>query len=458
MKKKLTICFPIEIKKREFLPKLYLAYQLLKTKKVNIVIGDKKFFFIDYEKSKNLIFFFKGGGEHLSNLFKHVSKNNFIFNLDEEGPIFLLRKYDIDLKVNKKVNQYMSKIILWGTEDRKIYKLRDCDSSKVKVLGHPKLDLLKKPFIGIFKKEYNLIRNKFRNFVFIPSHYSVDNIIKDSNYFLYIKKTRKIKSDSKQKATKELKRYTQFINLVKFLAEKNPDKLFIFRPHPGQSLSKVKLRFGKIPGNLKIIFNYTVTPWILACEHYIHSGCTTVFEAAVLNKKITYISNFDKFDYLWSKIGNKFKVHDTKKILRSLINDNNILKTNKFFKAENFVHNITKKNNFTKKFIEMLKAENYLDKISSLHIRKYNLNRQRFYKIIFSQIKDVFLKIDLIAKIFSYFNPSSVFTKEMKNSKFDKIGKKEINKNLKLLSTLDKVNIKFKVSDLNGHMFQINLM
>lgn len=456
MEKKLIICFPIEINSRELLPKLCLAYQLLKTKKINIVIGDKKNFFIDYEKSKNLIFFFKGGGAHLSNLFKHVSKNNFIFNLDEEGPVCLLRNHDLDLKVNQKVNQYMSKIILWGKKDRKIYQLRNCNSSKVEVLGHPKLDLLKKPFIGIFKKEYNLIKNKFKNFVFIPSHYAVDNIIKDSHYFLYIKKTRKIKWDTKKKTSKELKKYAQFVNLVKLLAEKNPDKLFIFRPHPGQSLSKVKLRFGKIPSNLKIIFNYTVTPWILACEHYIHSGCTTVFEAALLNKKITYISNFDKFDYLWSKIGNKFHVHDTKKILSFFKNINNIVKKNKFYNLENLIQNITQKNNFAKKFIEILKKENYLDKISSLQIRKYNLNRQKFYKIIFSKIKDFALKIDIIAQIFSYFDPSSIFTKKMKNLKFDKISKREIHKNLKLLSSLDKVKIKFKITDLNGYMFQIN--
>ena len=54
---------------------------------------------------------------------------------------------------------------------------------------------------------------------------------------------------------------------------------------------------------IKIIFKYTVTPWIIACKSYIHSGCTTVFEAITLNKKIFYLSNNNKFDELWCKIG-----------------------------------------------------------------------------------------------------------------------------------------------------------
>ena len=55
MNNKLIVCFPLEIKQRELFSKLYLSYLLLKTKKIDIVIGDKKFFLIDYEKSKNLI-------------------------------------------------------------------------------------------------------------------------------------------------------------------------------------------------------------------------------------------------------------------------------------------------------------------------------------------------------------------------------------------------------------------
>ena len=46
----------------------------------------------------------------------------------------------------------------------------------------------------------------------------------------------------------------------------------------------------------------------MACSQYVHAGCTTVFEAAKLKKNIIYISNFDKFDCYWSKIGKVFNI------------------------------------------------------------------------------------------------------------------------------------------------------
>ena len=131
MNKKIIICFPLEIKDRELYPKLLLSYYLLKTKKIEIIIGDKKNFFIDAEKSKNLIIFWKGGGKHILNLYHHLKKNNYIFNLDEEGPICLMNKHDIALKINTLVHKYMDKIFLWGNNDLKIYEKRDTKKKRI---------------------------------------------------------------------------------------------------------------------------------------------------------------------------------------------------------------------------------------------------------------------------------------------------------------------------------------
>ena len=89
----------------------------MKTKKIDVIFGDKKKFFIDFKNSKNLIFFYKGGGKHLTYLFKSVNKNNYLFNLDEEGPIALMNNTDIDLKLSGNLDKYISKTILWGKKD-----------------------------------------------------------------------------------------------------------------------------------------------------------------------------------------------------------------------------------------------------------------------------------------------------------------------------------------------------
>jgi surface carbohydrate biosynthesis protein len=454
MNKKLIICFPIEIKDRELYPKLLVAYYLLKTKKIDVIIGDKKNFFIDTEKSKNLIVFWKGGGKHIFNLYHHLKKNNFIFNLDEEGPISLMNKHDLALKVNIFVHKYMDKIFLWGNDDFKIYSKKDKNKKKdIKIFGHPKLDLLKKPFIKIFEKQLVKIKKKYKSFIFIPSHYTVDNIINDENYFLYVKKLYNLNNNTIEKIIKNEKQ--NFNNLVKVLIElanNNPEKLFIFRPHPGQSIIKVKKRFGKIPKNLKIIFKYTVTPWIIACEKYIHSGCTTVFEAATLNKKILYFSNKDKFDKVWSKIGLKVNISNNSNIKN--IFKERIKKLN-YHLLEKIIKNINKENSFCKSFSNFLITKNFRNFKSEFHIRKYDTKKNN-YNIFLSYIKSQLLKNRILSKILAYYDVSLVFNKEMKNSKLSKLSKNEILNPLNSFKNFDKFKINFGIKKISKNIFKIS--
>jgi hypothetical protein len=285
----------------------------------------------------------------------------------------------------------------------------------------------------------------------------VDNVIQDENYYLYIQnlylqkkdKIKKIISDEKNK-------YSKFVQLIKKIAEKNPNKQFIFRPHPGQDLNKVIKSFGNLPKNLKIILKYSVTPWIIACDQYIHAGCTTVFEAEKLKKKITYISNFDKFDSIWSNIGYKFFIRDEDKILSFFKKDIKLPKINNPKKINAVVKNINKEYEFGKNFINMLKKENFFQKKSSLYMRNYDLKKS-YIKNFLSNSKTNVLKIKLIARLAAHYIPDFVLTKKLKDSKFYKFNRNELIKTLLLFTKLDDSNIKFKVSKLNEHVFKISI-
>ena len=192
----------------------------------------------------------------------------------------------------------------------------------------------------------------------------------------------------------------------------------------------------------------------MACSQYVHSGCTTVFEAAKLKKNIIYISNFDPHDYCWSKIGKKFKINKK-------INFSNYLKKNTqkynardFRFIEDLVENIAQKKSFGQKFIKMLKQEKFINLNSKVFVRNYNL-KNSFIKNIFLYQEDIF-KNKFIAKILAYFYPDIVMTKEMKDSKFDRISKVEIQKNLKIFSKIDRSKNTFKITKLNNHMFRIS--
>ena len=106
------------------------------------------------------------------------------------------------------------------------------------------------------------------------------------------KKNKKIVSDER---LIEKKNYFSAIELIKKIALQNTKLNFVFRPHPRQDLKKVKERF-KGYKNIFVEYKYSITPWIYQCDLFIHSGCTTVFEALAMEKKvISYIKYKNKF-------------------------------------------------------------------------------------------------------------------------------------------------------------------
>ena len=164
--------------------------------------------------------------------------------------------------------------------------------SNIKVVGHPKYDLLNYPYYNFYKNEVEMIKNKYKKFIFIPSSFTHD--LKGSNdYSKYLFKNfaknkilKKKLKDSINTWDIDIKNYNSFLDLVKKLANDNRSFNFIFRPHPTQDINKIKNRIQNRPENLHIIYEYSITPWLLSCDYYLHSHCTSVYDAAKLKKKI----------------------------------------------------------------------------------------------------------------------------------------------------------------------------
>ena len=48
------------------------------------------------------------------------------------------------------------------------------------------------------------------------------------------------------------------------------------------------------PKNLKLIYKYSVTPWIMSCDVHIHSGCLTAIESNFKKEMTPLMPNYDK--------------------------------------------------------------------------------------------------------------------------------------------------------------------
>ena len=455
-KNKIIICLPIEAKNRELLSKTFLAYKLLKKINCEILIGDRKTMFIDFDKSKNLIYFYKGGGKHLTkNFFNHVKKNNFLFTLDEEGPIFEMFDWDIENKISKKYCRNFNGIFVWGKKDLFIYKNKVGNLDNISVTGHPKYDLLKNPYKKIFSKDVLEIKKKYKDFVFFPSHYGSDYKMDINKYKAYLRKIypKQINKVSNWYAQEKIF-YLEIVVLLKTMAKKNPDKYFIFRPHPGQDIKLVKKTFGEIPKNLKIIYKYTVTPWIIACDLFVHSGCTTSYEAKVLNKKIIHIQDINDSSQS-AIIGHVFKknygnINYNK--LQDLINNKIILKSPNI---RDKIKNSIEFNYFYKNFLNYLKEKNFLTKEASLFMRHYNLENN-FFKKTLSYLKQKFINFGLLRLFNNRLPDYFLISKKIKDSKIKNLSRFELLNILNSFENLDNSKkMKLNIKKINKNSFKI---
>ena len=147
----MIIVLPIEIKIREFLPKLLLSYSILKKskKKFKIILGSQR----DILTKLNLfncIYLDKGSATMVTWLLDRLKKNgNIIFQLDEEGPISEMDKIQKVYRYPDKVFKNVDKFFSWGKEIKKFLKKKQ--KKKIILSGHPKFDLLEKNNIKFLK-------------------------------------------------------------------------------------------------------------------------------------------------------------------------------------------------------------------------------------------------------------------------------------------------------------------
>ena len=289
----MIFAIPIELKIREFTSKIFLTYQILQQTNYDVVIGKKNLIYNFFKNNKNVFLLLKGGAKNNFPFKKKHIKNNKIALLDEEGPLFNVGEYDKKTRYSKFMLNNSNYIFLWGSKDLNVSRaFKKTLGKKTIITGHPKYDLLKKPFLNFFKQDVKKIKKKFKNYVLISSNFNGGDSETGKevlNKYYQNTLSRSIREKNNKFLSRvevaDRKNYQQLIDIIIKVAKKNKNINFIFRPHPRQNIDKVKRRFPRDIKNIKVIFENSITPWIVGAKVMIHSGCTTAFEASILKKK-----------------------------------------------------------------------------------------------------------------------------------------------------------------------------
>ena len=431
------LVLPIEVKVREFLPKLFLAYQVVTKSNFDAYIGGQRFLTKRYIPKKCLWLDKFTYAEVRKKVPFHL--NNKVIMQDEEGPISYHNNANIQSRYTLNQKKFVDHFIFSGKND--LSKINYMKLKKKKIFGLLKLDLLKKNFF-FFTSEVNEIKKKYKNFLFIPGHSSEYRSLAQADY---ICKNRN-KNNKFLENIKNVKlNYSKLIDLTKKIAEQNPNLLIIFRKHPNETKENLKKIFKNKPKNIKLIYKYSVTPWIFACKYYLHSGCQTSLEAIACKKKIITYMPFQTYPDVNFKLTKPF-FRCEKKCLYFF---KKLKKNQNFFfissQVKLIADNLKKNIYYVKNFVNFLKKEYSYQMKSELQKREHvsqNFLIKIFMKVC-SKIKSFLVKKDIYLK----FIPQNYYiSREAKERKFKSISLYEIKKYLDYMIKIfsNKSNIRLK--------------
>jgi surface carbohydrate biosynthesis protein len=295
----IPILFPIEVTSRELDARLLLA---------GYCAGENRSIFVGQDRSiYRLARRWRGGvyvGKQLlvggmkPNLTKYrvLKDRGFrVLFLAEEEPVFSPEdEFDQEQFLQMFHPDWLDSddiVCAWGEFSGQVFRrVAGNDSPRIEVTGHPRFDLCKPRFQGIYERESQSIRERFGTFALLNTKFALAS---NAPAFASVKEAF---SAGKGSADETAEFWLQFfcyhsrlqadyISLANRLRKDFPDMNIVVRPHPGEDPVWYQLALSGIPG-VRVLTEGAVLPWLSEASVLVHTGCTTALEGFQLTPKI----------------------------------------------------------------------------------------------------------------------------------------------------------------------------
>jgi len=222
-----------------------------------------------------------------------------LLSTDEEGLIYYNKENFLDARINTTVINMLDAFFLWGRHHQEL-ALSKQEFRHLHVVGNPRIEILKNKYRAIFKKKVANINERFGNFILLNTNFGSVNHYLGQEYSLKIAKSLINFSQKDEEFQSEKLRHKKvlmahFMEFVKKITQKYPDRNVIVRPHPSEN----RATWEQIQrDNLHVINEGSVIPWLLSASALVQQNCTTAIEALLLGTPtITFNPVYDeRFD------------------------------------------------------------------------------------------------------------------------------------------------------------------
>ena len=324
----MRIYFPIEVKNRELIARVYFALRCA-LKGASVVIGTKNVLLRKMNLMRKGIIFFKS---IQPNQYQHIKKFRNcgfkIASLDEEGLMFFTDENYVR-RFREENFQLTDIYFSWGEKEKKalLSKFKKYEKC-IKVVGNSRLDILKKPISKIFSDDAEILRKRYGDFILLTTKFARHNPIRRgwSTYYIGQLRAGYVASEhNKQYAIlseyHEKRNLKEFINFIKIFSNKFPEKKLVVRIHPAEDRSIWIKNVSKLKNVYLSYDNLSTNSYILASKFVIQSNCTTSLESYLLSKlSVNFLPyNNDKVEYTVPKLVSKniFSQHEMVEFIKN---------------------------------------------------------------------------------------------------------------------------------------------
>ena len=203
---------------------------------------------------------------------------------DEEA---LVRNHD-DMflcKIDPETMRYVNLLIAWGQDNKEVW-MRSPFTKKIPITtdGNPRIDMLRPELRQYHAVDIGTIKKRYAPFVLFNTNFSAVNHFTPGNTRFrvadWVPAEKRADLETGLVAHKRAI-FDSFVGLLPKIAQAIAPLNLVIRPHPSESLQTWAKAAGGI-GNVHVVQEGAIVPWLYAAEALLHNGCTTAVEAALV--------------------------------------------------------------------------------------------------------------------------------------------------------------------------------
>lgn len=286
------LIFPLEIVERELNGKLLICQEAI-SRGWNCIIGTEQAILKTLDHFPQGLFFLKGALLHeLPYLLNLKKKGHKIVCLDEEGLVQNTLDYLISTRSSPETIAILDANFFWGEVQYMAYKKTYLEhQDRFFVTSNPRIDIWeKKKYHVLYDETVQSIKNRFGEYFVIPTSFGFYNHAMGKKGALEIYKAGHFVTEDSISFFEEYEEYAKniyygFIDIIDPLSKAFPHMSIIVRPHPSENRDPWD-KLAEKYNNVHVVFEGSVTPWLLGSTAVLHCGSTTAVEAHLMGKPV----------------------------------------------------------------------------------------------------------------------------------------------------------------------------